>query len=350
MRLLLSLTGSETGAETRTVSDRQTSVLLFNLVCLMASRVLHIKRPGVVSLVFQIYFGINTIYLIASQGIKLIKEMLRDVLRDLKGNQATVKQAVHRPSSVSRIPVIKPEQKMKAHSDNTQQPHFQASIPGGAALRGIFPSTRKKTKHTTKSETFELISSKEGKQRHRITQQIEKDFRTWVHSNIITRAAELETATITAELEAAPLTHEERECVVLIGRNGYICYDKGNYTHNKALFKTIYNYFNSILPRSVSSKSNPMDEYMFTDLQKKGGVGVYGLLVEDARSSILSEEVFRVYFRYKNTLFDSEGDVILSFLFLIMHANIYTGEYLGALSLKAVGLTYNLSSSSSVVI
>lgn len=340
MRLHPPLARPETGTEPRAPANRQTRVLLFNALCFAASRVFYVKRPGIISLILQIYFGINSTYLLTFQAITLVRDMLRDVLRDLKGNQPAGKHAESKPDSATKITVIKPEQKVKAPSESSTHPvHIQASIPGGAALRGIFPSTRGKTKHTTKSETFEVIRSKESKQRHRITQQIEKDFRAWVHANIIAQAA-TSTASLAVQLEAAPLTHEEKECVILIGRNGYICYDKGNYTHNKALFKTIYNYFNSILPRSVSTRSNPMDEYLFTDLQKKGGVGVYGLLVEDARSSVLSEEVFRVYFRYKNTLFDAEGDVILSFLFLIMHANIHTGEYLGALSLRAVGLAY----------
>ena len=162
--------------------------------------------------------------------------------------------------------------------------------------------------------------------------ELEKTHKQWVYNDIV-RASITQQYIIQNEYMAKRLTKIEFEEINVIANNGFMCYDKKDYIHNKALFKIMYNYFNIVMPARDSYYSNPIDEFVFSDINRIK-ISMFGLLVEDTEVLLERKKTFNLYFMYKSVLYDTEGDVVLAFLLLLIFAKNNTGMCLGSLSLR----------------
>ncbi|EIJ88228.1 hypothetical protein NEPAR06_0365 [Nematocida parisii] len=196
-------------------------------------------------------------------------------------------------------------------------------------------SFRKKNKPIIPPKQIVIKKYEEYVEEFKLTKQLEKEFKTWVHRNVLLPTLNEPVLPMSRTKTPKSLTRMEINDLKMMCGNGFMCYDKNNELHSKALFKVFYNYFNEKMPEDSSYYTNPMDEFIFDDISKIK-ISRYGLLVEDVESLIEGKKTFNVYFINKNTLYDTQGDVILSFLILLIFANRNEGRYLGAFSLRGL--------------
>ncbi|KAI5132836.1 uncharacterized protein NESG_02216 [Nematocida ausubeli] len=196
-------------------------------------------------------------------------------------------------------------------------------------------SFRRKNKAITPPKQIVIKKYEEYEQEFGLSKQLEKDFKTWMHKNVLLSALNEPSQMLNNMKTPKILSRMEINDLKMMCGNGFLCYDKSNEMHGKALFKILYNHFNEKIPGDSSYYTNPMDEFIFDDISKIK-ISRFGLLVEDTESLIEGKKTFNVYFINKNKLYDTQGDVVLSFLLLLIFANTHEGRYLGALSLRSL--------------
>lgn len=196
-------------------------------------------------------------------------------------------------------------------------------------------SFRKKKKSIAPPKQITIKRLEEFREEFHLTRQVENEFRNWVVNSVLGPFLSEQETGRTSFRSRKILSMEEIKIVRMIRGNRMICYDKNNEAHSRALFKVLYNYFNEKIPGDSSFYTNPMDEFVFDDISKVK-ISRYGLLVEDTESLVEGRKTFNVYFMHKNVLYDTLGDVLLSFLVLLVFANKNDGECLGALYLRSM--------------
>jgi hypothetical protein len=195
-----------------------------------------------------------------------------------------------------------------------------------------------------KSRKLTIRMYDEYAQEFGLTKTLEKDFKSWVLTHVIAavlRRARPADSSVQGQGRATlkNITNEDMDVAQLINNNGLVCYDRNNHVHSKALFKLLYNHFNTQMPNCGSYYINPMDEFVFEDINKLR-ISNFGLLVEETESFLESKKLFNLYFLSRNIVYDCEGDVVLAFLLLLMYANTHSGGYLGSLSLRQFKFLY----------
>ncbi|OAG29958.1 hypothetical protein NEDG_01505 [Nematocida displodere] len=282
--------------------EEQFKSLFFQLVALIIALLLYAKTGHFLFLIGLAYCVSSAFFLLTLILITLLRPRVAKIV------------AIAPIPSVFTPVAPKPVTPVKTVENEKTEVNFQQSL-------------RKKSKIVNPPSKLTIVKYKEYKEKFHLSKDLEREFKQWVHNKIIVTTAS------TGVYAAKPFTRTEMADIALIANNGFICYDKNNESQNKMLFKAMYNYFNTIVPGSSSYYSNPMDEFIFDDTSKMKISG-FGLLVEDTESLLEGKKMFNVYFMDKNVLYDTEGDVLLSFLLLLIYANEYTGRYLGALSLR----------------
>ncbi|KAI5188478.1 hypothetical protein NECID01_0109 [Nematocida sp. AWRm77] len=191
-----------------------------------------------------------------------------------------------------------------------------------------------KKKNATASTPSKRVIKKysEYKDNFGLTKDLEKEFKSWIYFNVICPASDRNCRSA-REAYTRGLTKSEIDDLRLVANNGFICYDKNNENHSKAMFKVLYNYFNTHMPTRDSYYANPMDEFVFDDIGTMK-ISPFGLLVEDTELLLEGRKMFNVYFMDRHFLYDTEGNVILAFLLLLIFSNENMGMYLGSLSLR----------------
>jgi len=214
-------------------------------------------------------------------------------------------------------------------------PEKAAEIKEAKKARINFHSSMKKRGNVSIAPSKHVVRKyEEYKGQFSITRELEKSFKEWVYANVVCAAASEEGRGLGGAW-GRPLTKGEMEDVRLIAKNGFICYDKSNETQSRAMFKVLYNYFNRAIPRRDSYYTNPMDEFVFENLERPH-VGGFGLLIEDGDNLVEMKKTLNFYFTEKNVLYDAEGDAIWAFLLLLVFANVSAGGCLGTLSLRNI--------------
>ncbi|KAI5176008.1 hypothetical protein NEFER01_1972 [Nematocida sp. LUAm1] len=269
-----------------------------------------------------IFFGVLLIYFGINSCLLLVILLLRLTFYEL--SQKNIKEKTVKKSLDTEMPFEKKEDKPVEREKKENAPKVSFSIPLRRRNKvQVFPTKPIIRKYGEYKKEFKL------------SKELEKKFRAWMLTNVISVVVKSEGSLEGRKYASKPLSKQEQEEIKLILNNGFICYDKRNDIHNQALFKIFYNYFNSIMPRAGSYYANPMDDFIFENLQTPR-ISAFGLLIEDTDSLLERKKVFNVYFMNKNILYDTEGDVTLSFLLLFVFANISTGQYLGSLSLRNI--------------
>ncbi|KAI5185776.1 hypothetical protein NEHOM01_1053 [Nematocida homosporus] len=289
--------------------------LFLQILFLSFSILIYLKTAIILFWIALVYFGANSCFLLVMIFINLSTDSKRRAVK----------------------PPIPP--KTKKPLESKFYPTGEISNPTEEPSKNKFNlqlSFRKRNKKISPPIQQIIKKYSEYKSTFYLTKELEKQFKTWVHVNIVIPAAkEGSNVSSTTGWVAKPLTKQEMDDLKLMANNGFICYDKENELHGRALFKTLYNYFNTIMPGGGSYYANPMDEFVFEDIHNTK-FSAFGLLVEDTESLLERKKMFNVYFMNGQTFYDTEGDTILSFLLLLIHANITTGRYLGSLSLRNI--------------
>ncbi|KAI5191515.1 hypothetical protein NEMIN01_1541 [Nematocida minor] len=295
-----------------TSMESKVKSLLVQMALMITALLWYAKKGGVLLAIAFGYFCANSCFILL-----LILLTASSTKRKIKHEEAV--KAAEEKTVKSASPPIKTEEPEKKPGLN-----FQLSF-------------RKKNKSIAPPKKIIIKKYEEYAATFKLTKKIEKEFKTWVLKNVVTPVVADPVSTQSRIMSRTQkiLTQSEINDLKMMSGNGFICYDKNNELHSRALFKVLYNYFNDKIPSDTSFYANPMDEFVFDDISKIK-ISMFGLLVEDTESLIEGRKTFSVYFMNNNILYDTNGDVILSFLLLLIFANENEGRCLGALSLRGL--------------
>lgn len=304
--------GDQTGFQNISIESRIKS-LTVQIVLMCISLGLYLNKGGVLLGLCLGYFCVNACFIL------LVILLLASNSKRKQKIPETKTVTPEEPAVVKKEEAPKPGPSVKK-----QELNFQLSF-------------KKKKKSIAPPKQIVLKKYDEYRDEFQLNHQMKKDFRVWVLKNVLMPfIAEQDTQQNRAGTRTRKtLSGSEIKNIKIMGNNGLMCYDKSNEEHGRALFKMLYNYFNDKIPGDSSFYTNPMDEFVFDDISKVK-ISKYGLLVEDTESLVEGKKTFSVYFIDKNVLYDTSGDVLLSFLMLLVFANMHDGECLGALYLRNI--------------
>lgn len=288
-------------------SDKAFRSLFFHSVFLFIAAFIYAKTGKVLVWAGIAYFGANTCFLLL---------LLLVILSVGNKKEGTKKEDL--------------DKALKTEKKKEEQKKEQKNAP---TIYKITQNLYKKKKITIIPSKVIIKKYNEYKDKFKLSKKIEKSFKEWVHKKVVQYQTTNEYKENMYRWSIKTLTKAEQEEIELFTKNGFIYYDKSNDLHRRALFKMFYNYFNAIMPREGSYYANPMDEYIFYDIGNTK-INTVGLMVEDTESLMERKKAFNVYFMDQNILYDTDGDIALSFLLLLIYANCNTGKYLGLLSLR----------------
>lgn len=289
--------------------DRRNKSLIWQSALLVLSVAVYAKIGNLLSLGIMVYFGVNAcciLLVILVSALWNKKEAPAEVV--VLEKKTKTEKTAEKPSEAGKEPVKRLDL------------NFQLSF-------------RKKNKTIVPPKQIVIKKYAEYAPEFKLTKALEKEFKQWILDNALARALTNQPQMNMGKKTQKTLSRTEINDLRMMSGNGFMCYDKNNELHGRALFKVLYNYFNENIPGDSSYYINPMDEFVFDDISKVK-ISRFGLLVEDTESLIERKKTFSVYFMNKNILYDTHGDVILSFLLLLMFANENEGRSLGALSLR----------------
>lgn len=298
-------------------------------VLLFLSVLLHIISGSKWLRIVILYFGTNLIFLLVS-----ILSMFLGGTRECSGARRAADAAAQQAIGQAQRALPAPPHAKSA---------LQKDVPVQLGLK-------RRESPASSSRRLTIRTYDEYKKEFMLTKDLERDFKSWTLSHVIDPILSSEGAparsAVYAGQSGAPtrpifknMSNDDMEIAHLISTNGFICYDKNNEAHSKTLFKFLYNYFNSQIPNYGSYYINPMDEFVFEDINRVR-LSNFGLLIEDTESFLESKKMFNVYFLSKNIVYDTGGDVLLAFLLLLIHSNVNSGGYLGSLSLRNFRFLY----------
>ncbi|KAI5179598.1 hypothetical protein NEOKW01_0061 [Nematocida sp. AWRm80] len=301
-------------------TEQRMSSLLFQILMIVLSAMVYMKTESIIAKILFGFFGINVLSIIGMILYPLI--LYRKELEPLEEKVIPKKDK----ALGKRIPLVKEKQALSESkypvAPESNETNFQQIL-------------RKKNKIFNPPTKLVIKNYKEYKDKFNLTKELEKKFKQWVHTNVMSSLKQPNKQEELMTRVPRPLTRTEINELQILESNGLICYDKNNQAHSRALFKVLYNYFNSIIPKGESYYTNPMDEFVFEGANRIK-ISTFGLLVEDTESLIEGKKMFSVYFMEKNVLYNTEGDVIFAYLLLLVFANENTGGYLGTLSLRTM--------------
>ncbi|KAH9386106.1 uncharacterized protein NEMAJ01_1002 [Nematocida major] len=287
--------------------DRKITSLIVQAVLMGASLAVYVKKGGMISLALSAYFTINSCFLLI---MILVSALFSE------------KSADKNIPPVPKAPELEKVEKKPEEKASTKKLDFNFQL-----------TFRKKNKSIAPPKPILIKKYDDYASDFQLTKSLEKEFKQWALRNVLGPILSEQAPPASRDKSSKVFTRMEISDLRMMSSNGFVCYDKNNELQGRALFKMFYNYFNEKIPGNSSYYTNPMDEFVFDDISKIK-ISRFGLLVEDTESLIEGKKTFNVYFMDKNILYDTHGDVILSFLLLLIFANKHEGRCLGALSLR----------------
>jgi hypothetical protein len=116
------------------------------------------------------------------------------------------------------------------------------------------------------------------------------------------------------------LSSEHISVIKRISTCGWLVYDPENVLHRSSVYILLLNYFNILLPSCDSLFVNPFDEFL--------NRGTFG--ISDGGSPLN----YNFYFFVDGTTFDTKGDPLMSFLYLMVYCSRFCGSMLGSFSIR----------------